>query len=642
MTISLYYIEGISEIDTPYFDTLNEQELYFADKLFKEIDNTFYPPYFTNLIKFSSDDLTINDKVNYISFVYEDKTYYYFVKSISYVSESIIELSCKLDSIQTFMFNINVSSGIIERMFINRWNGDAINRNYMRENVSDGLFKLSKYYEYSNKGVIILKSSSNLLPDATNTQVQGLIIDTNKISNLQYYILPAYFSLYFNPEHHDYIAYSGYELATNNSYTYYSTSVDRVLQYESEATSIYDIYYLPFIPIDNVSYSTHKFDSSVSHLDTSVPVLSISSDNACVVEDNKPAVINLAHLTKVSTKYNSNLYNLSVNNNNFLKNSSINILFNSKYCPCLIDENYMQLKFGERGVNTTYPLSRLNTSSIYLKYWGDIASGCRYYSMSDVYSTDDEYLTTCVATTAISFDLRTDYYKDYISRNKFTLLTSAVSDASKLIGTVAGVSMSTKYGINKIMSSSNSYDKRYNNPTLKTKYQGKLNDINESAKENYITAGLGFNSSTINELTNRANLMYTPDTVKSVGSSITDMLSKSCTMFNSLSYVEDIEQVAQYYHRNGYLVNKYVSEIGNTLFSYVNTRYYFNVLKFVNSDIHLNILESDDIIDDISDRLSQSIRLWNVVDSYTSNSITLRNYEIGNFSYDNVEKDYIS
>ena len=83
MTINLYYVEGISRIDTPSFNTkthvgtIQDQHSYFLTKLVKSIDTTFYPPHYHNTIKFDSLDLTINDTVNYLSLDYNNKMYYY-------------------------------------------------------------------------------------------------------------------------------------------------------------------------------------------------------------------------------------------------------------------------------------------------------------------------------------------------------------------------------------------------------------------------------------------------------------------------------------------------------------------------------------------------------------------------------------
>ena len=68
-----------------------------------------------------------------------------------------------------------------------------------------------------------------------------------------------------------------------------------------------------------------------------------------------------------------------------------------------------------------------------------------------------------------------------------------------------------------------------------------------------------------------------------------------------------------------------------SIIDYVHTRHYFNVLKMKECDIYLNMLESNDIISDISSRLIDGIRLWDV--SFG---------ELCDFRFDNVERSYLS
>ena len=78
-TISLYYVEGISDVDTPFFSSKAEQSEYFSQKLVKTLSSSYYPPYYRNKIKFASDDLTLDTRVNYLSLDTEERKYYYFI-----------------------------------------------------------------------------------------------------------------------------------------------------------------------------------------------------------------------------------------------------------------------------------------------------------------------------------------------------------------------------------------------------------------------------------------------------------------------------------------------------------------------------------------------------------------------------------
>ena len=134
--------------------------------------------------------------------------------------------------------------------------------------------------------------------------------------------------------------------------------------------------------------------------------------------------------------------------------------------------------------------------------------------------------------------------------------------------------------------------------------------------------------------------VFAPDYYKNVGSVGITQIDSSTKVMYRLDRVEDIESCGQYYHRNGYLVNEYIND-DRDIFSYVNTRYYYNVLKLSAADIHMkNIIESTELIDEIKARLYKGLRLWNYKALISKEGT--KTIEIGDFSYDNVEKSYIT
>lgn len=134
--------------------------------------------------------------------------------------------------------------------------------------------------------------------------------------------------------------------------------------------------------------------------------------------------------------------------------------------------------------------------------------------------------------------------------------------------------------------------------------------------------------------------VFAPDYYKNVGSVGITQIDSSTKVMYRLDRVEDIESCGQYYHRNGYLVNEYIND-ARDIFSYVNTRYYYNIIKLSDADIHMkNTIESAELIEQIKSRLYKGLRLWNykaLISKETNKTI-----EIGDFSYDNVEKSYIT
>ena len=134
---------------------------------------------------------------------------------------------------------------------------------------------------------------------------------------------------------------------------------------------------------------------------------------------------------------------------------------------------------------------------------------------------------------------------------------------------------------------------------------------------------------------NIINSSREPDTVKSSGNFTTAISSEGMNIRMDIYKVNDYEQCAQYYHRYGYLVDEYINEVDN-IFDYVSTRYYYNVLKMRDVDISLvNSPASTEILELIRERLENGIRLWNCNEHNTF-------VEIGNYTYDNVERSYLN
>ena len=149
--IILYYIEGIDRENIPYVYPKYKTQITISDYLREHevttIPNSYYPPYYRNIISISSEDFTGNfleTSINYLGIVFGNKTYYYFIDRIEYVNEDLYKLHVTMDVIMTYINEIKIHGGIIERKFIDRYDSDnIINRKYLRENCSKGIFQLT-------------------------------------------------------------------------------------------------------------------------------------------------------------------------------------------------------------------------------------------------------------------------------------------------------------------------------------------------------------------------------------------------------------------------------------------------------------------------------------------------------------------
>ena len=82
--ITLMYIVGISRTDTPIFNNITSQEEWFntnADNV-RKVD-TIFPPYYTNRIRLSDDDINFDSTYNYLILTFRNINYYYFIKDFN-------------------------------------------------------------------------------------------------------------------------------------------------------------------------------------------------------------------------------------------------------------------------------------------------------------------------------------------------------------------------------------------------------------------------------------------------------------------------------------------------------------------------------------------------------------------------------
>lgn len=179
--ITLYNFRGVNGVDTPIFDSLKDQESYFGFVPHLEIESSYYPPLFDNTLTLSADYFNWGDSSkpnenvwNYLSLQSaQGKTFYYFINDITYVSEDMVSVTIRMDTIQSYMFEMRLSRAFISRKAIRRWNKDGtINRDFVRENLSTGEMVLksveSNQEQVTDKGVywFLVKTSDTLLNDS--------------------------------------------------------------------------------------------------------------------------------------------------------------------------------------------------------------------------------------------------------------------------------------------------------------------------------------------------------------------------------------------------------------------------------------------------------------------------------------------
>lgn len=662
MDIKLYYIEGISRADTPYFSTkgvqasLARQKDYFDRHTVTTISTAFYPPHYMNVVKVDIEDVTFDDTVNYLSLEYNDKEYYYFIDDIEYVSESIIRLHITMDVIQTYMFNIRITNGVIERKFIDRWNNDnTINRNYLRENLSNAEFvyydflRLDDPSQYVICGLVIDIAISAPVSGGYDAGIRMSYVANNEVKyiNPQERTLPiSSLNVIYYPCRMNSTPVN-IDLADGNL----DFIPSRFLETIAGSTKLQDLFVFPFNPVSSFSITPSGTIGRNNEYGNKL-VRAIRDENygykATVSEG---PIFDWATMSDASIRDYSHKVRLydEKYSFSFVKNTNYNAVFNPNYMPNMLDNNYIQLAFGSYCNNTSFPLYELATVDLYMHYYGDIYTGNRvYFINTEEHSMEDIHRTTVIDNSKMQVDMLNSPWKDYVAANKGRWIAAGVNTAITVAEAIISYGISTApkiAAVGKEITKTNNI--RYGQARdVNGKFRKGIKRLgadttissrnvygeipSNSGGEQFATAIGQVVGGLAGQAVSDYNKYYSPQSLKQ-NSSVTDGLNKSASLFYEIKRVNDYEQCAQYYHRNGYLVNEYVNAIAN-IFEYVQNRLYFNVLKMNVPEVHLvGVIEDSTTIGLIVDRLETGIRLWNVL---PTTFIRISQYRYNHTSYD--------
>lgn len=658
--ITLYYIPGISRSDTPVFSSITSQESYFNRKTPTfinkiDIESGFYPPNYRNSIDISIDDVNDIYNCNYLSLEFNHKTYYYFIDSIVYVNESLVTLYVTMDTIQTFMFDVRFHKYERTRKLIQRWVNSKINRDYLRENVSQGLFQQYKRKNYINRtdwdyapygdsisGLYVIKYSNK---SAEWEKPCEISLDIEIPSKPKSYGFSSYY-LYVLPE-------IGHRLKNEDSNILFpNTTVTKnffsCVNESSKDPNAVEIYYVPFCNISGLSGSAQGItpDSQYSFLG--------NRGFTTQKENVQGADI---YLWTARVIYDTQFYGFAVS-------PSESTLFDSAYCPQLLDENYVRLAFGESDAQATYPLYMSKVDNFKCLYYGDIMTGSRYYNIldNDIFtelgylSINNKYNTSAVATVPNYIDMVTDSWKQWWAYNKGALITAIGTTVLKMISSYvyAGVeaaalaeeaAITTKYTSIKMNDAidAGDWDARYNLALANDQYLD-MNSARQSAA--YGRAGaraVSSGNSIITLAASAVNAVFQPNSPKTQGTLWANTYSGKTQISTIWQRVNDIEECARYFETNGYKVHEVIS---NPI-SYLNpelpwkrTRYYYDIVSCNNIILSCSgTLLPAVLEDDLRSRLQEGFRAWHCYEGQAVYPyIELRNLIIGSTCvYDNKE-----
>ena len=623
--IELYYIDGISRENTPYFASVAAQASYFASMKFATIDNSYYVPHYQDKIKVDTDDVSIFNKVNYLSITYGSKKFYYFIDSVEYISEDVIELSITLDSIQTFMFNIIYHDGIVERQHIDRWILDHgiyyFNRDYIRENISNGIWNepVYNYINLDDYGYFI-GQSKNFVNGSGGTNLFDNILVLNYNSDYLYDSSIKYFAPFFRGDG------DGHNVQALHTDIPNTTASAIYNQYVALAGLIGDedieqIMYIPFNPFLYNEFGTDTgYTPSRRYMKMKGCKLKVFNGAATYFQIQAGEANSTSATSNPQTYIEFKLYD-SVTLAEL--NTHKAVPFKSSYQTCMVDENYMTINFGERSYCAAFPLYYTNYNLLYLKYCADISSGSRLYGISD--DKDDVTFSKGGIVTAppIYFTKINEVWKNWQAQNRATIPMAMLN-----VGVEAMKSILT-YGAGEITSRAQNdiaqrrplfpdtkgrIDQRSKAEAAFSRYSsGIMRGANADANAIELGRGLiGSGQSLLSTVTSAVNAYYTPDSIKQTSMQLLDYLSGSLRNVYYELKVNDFDQCAYFYHKYGNRVDKPFSlhSQASTIFSEMKTRYRFNYFKFQCIDIDIDMLCSENMIDDLRNRLLTGVRQW--------------------------------
>lgn len=590
--LSVMYVEGINYVDTPNFTTLMEQTQYFNDKVVYDFrdEDYYYPPHYKNSIVVDSGDINLSLRINYLRLDYEGKSYYYFITNVSYNNIGSLILDIEMDVIQTYMFDINFINYKVTKRLINRYdeNGE-INRKYLRNNISNGIMQLKDYFEYpvndsSILGWFIFKYNRE---DEDGESTPTLLKYYNSERNITQtstdgtgiYIIPAcIFDKNYNATKITYKRQIDDSIITAGWDTI--SDVRKAIHKLSENPGIVEAYYIrdlgninstDGIPHIKVEYDMYNYEFVITIYS------GIASYEHFITTSDGIAhqiYIDLYHLSLIDTQRSTDL--------SFKANTSLKAPFDYHFVPQLIDENYINYKYGERILKASFPLSLLKNADFELYRRIDVNTGYRNYWISDDSNYDDKYNTRVTCTTKELVTLWNDYWKAYMNGNQGTLTLGL---AYKSLSTLFSIMPNSKIGTN---------------------YTGSL----------------------VDEAVNYINLQYKAEDYKQGNNMTNDSITNAMLEVTEYYEVSDIDDVARHYESYGYDVHEVYTY--KNIFTDMKTRYYYNYYEVEDMNITLNILNDNTTINNIKDRFKSGVRLWEInnMDDLKLGQVCL---------YDNVE-----
>lgn len=630
MDIDLYFIKGISMQDTYMFT--GTQSDYLATFKKYTISTSYYPPYYRNSIKIDTSEISFDSNINYLSFEYNNLTYYYFIDSIEYVSETVIILNIVMDTIQTYFFTYNLSGNLTRKM-IKPYKDKKINREYIRENVSEGEMKLADSRALTSiSGYIVVTTSqlSNILVGgdkiidatvSTNTGKPYISVYGRK-EKLPYYI---YFLPYFESN-------TIVDNKRNVTYTMNTTvSSSNLRSYISR-----DNYKLVEELLSNQSvvlvqpvHCDFDFISYENNITTFKNVAGISLD-FYVYENRSSTSEGLIYRSGVPIVTFSNQATIQYTYEYYYDLQDVLSDYVSKVdeYPCLYDENYIRVSVGEKLGSTSAPLSQFYSMDFrfvaicqgFTGYNGRVygLEDDETYIASTNYDEIDKFNSYISVNTNESMPLFTDYSRDFMQNNFGSLVGVGLALTNTALGGM--FSTTTSHTVSKgfetvVKGVTKGGGQPFAVPSRLSKVKAPYERVtNRESTESPYGIISGASQDIMGYGVGALNAMFTPDKERQGSNYYTTIRTRNMLPKLETYIVYDFERCYNYYKYFGNKVNDFVNNASITTF-YLGGYMPYDKWNFLQGDFYVTPTDdapllSVEVLDDIHERYAKGIRFW--------------------------------
>ena len=273
--LSKFYLIKDVDIDVSYahqyyFDTIQEQFNFFANKVFKTVNDGTYQRKNSHVIAvpFQADEIRECKYIMWQNPNYSEKWYYAFVTHIDYVNPNMSKIAYVLDVYQTYLFDMQWKQSYIDRKHDKRYeNGLPV------VNMEDeGL-------EYGNTYSILKKTNLIQIPDISfailgfTEKVDDTIGTAGQAirgipTQLYYYVVPIYLGY---PQKSLYLNTSTHRLTSITEMLYACTNDSGLVG------KLVSVFITPFLTVGDISCNFQELTATITT--TKLVVRAIYADN---------------------------------------------------------------------------------------------------------------------------------------------------------------------------------------------------------------------------------------------------------------------------------------------------------------------------------------------------------------------------